>query len=71
MAVSVHDLQWLFNAWLAQVPVQLTVHASQFLLQGEHIHILIIVEMAEPPEKRTKLVLSSPLCSGQKGVIFK
>ena len=48
--VPVEDVQGLAYGGLAKVPVLPLVKLSQLRLQSGHVHVLVIVKVAEPAE---------------------
>ncbi len=54
LLVSVQYLQGSIYAVLAQVPGLVSGKIRQFSQQPRHIHVLVVVEMAKPPEIQKK-----------------
>ena len=50
--VPVDDLQGLLNGWFTEVPILIPVKSPQFVLERQHIDILVIIEMAKPPANK-------------------
>ena len=51
--VPVEDVERFPDGRFSQIPVLPLVKLPQLRLQGGHIHILVVVKMAEPAENRS------------------
>ena len=48
---AVHDLERRADTVLAQVPVLLGTVAGQQLAKTSRVHVVVVIEMAKPPER--------------------
>lgn len=54
LGLAVEDLERGADAGLAEVPVLLVVVVAQQLHEPRHVHVVVVVEVTEPPATNTQ-----------------
>lgn len=54
--IFINNFQWGLYAWFSQIPVFQGIVVAQKTHQSRNVHVVVVIEMAEPPETRKNIV---------------